>query len=325
MTLAVDLFRSLVQKYDPNATLMFDPKADPFGRSNPGLTELARLYDEIEQQDLMRNIIEMELFGYTIIDPDKVGPPEFIDRLREAILEAARRRLGERPDPGTGFKDPELAAQSSIGLGSALDNLLFEDAVFQEAVMNPAALTIASYLLGYSCVLDNTTAFMKATTASTSTGGFHTDEQVPSPFPPYAQFLNVTWALSDYTFDDGATLVVPGSHKLARAPGTGEEGSERAVPLEAPRGSLLIWHGHTWHSGDNPRKNPGLRFNLICGYKRSYLRTSQAMRSQASQEALDRNPPRFATLMGDWLDYERELRPGAKKDSAYSAAARRWY
>src|ERR1700730_18161647 len=59
---------------------------------------------------LQENIVDVETVAYTVLPPGKVGTPEFIDRLREAILKVTERRRGRRPDllhgenPGvTGF------------------------------------------------------------------------------------------------------------------------------------------------------------------------------------------------------------------------------
>jgi ectoine hydroxylase-related dioxygenase (phytanoyl-CoA dioxygenase family) len=35
-----------------------------------------------------------------------------------------------------------------------------------------------------------------------------------------------------------------------------------AVAVEAPAGSLIVFHGNTWH-GALPRRRPGYRFTLI--------------------------------------------------------------
>ena len=34
-----------------------------------------------------------------------------------------------------------------------------------------------------------------------------------------------------------------------------------AIPAEAPKGSVIVWHGATWH-GAFPRKDKGLRLGL---------------------------------------------------------------
>ena len=39
------------------------------------------------------------------------------------------------------------------------------------------------------------------------------------------------------------------------------DGVEDAVPVEAAAGSLIVWHGNTWH-GAYPKETDGLRMNV---------------------------------------------------------------
>jgi ectoine hydroxylase-related dioxygenase (phytanoyl-CoA dioxygenase family) len=127
--------------------------------------------------------------------------------------------------------------------------------------------------------------------------GLHSDNVAfPEPFTPYAHACNVTWLLSDYTKDAGALALVPGSHKMCRHPRRGE-GVEDAVAIEAPTGSLVVWHGNTWH-GSYPRTVPGLRTGIAYGYTREYVVPHEPYYERVTKASLDRWPPRFATLMG---------------------------
>ena len=47
------------------------------------------------------------------------------------------------------------------------------------------------------------------------------------------------------------------------------EAVELAVPVEAPAGSLIVFHGATWH-GAFPRMTPGMRLS-IANYFRHYM------------------------------------------------------
>ena len=118
----------------------------------------------------------------------------------------------------------------------------------------------------------------------------------PPPFPLYAQYANATWLLSDYSEEGGSLCFVPGSHLLCRQPGPGE-GLDRIVAVEAPMGSLVLWHGNTWH-GAYRRQAKGLRMAIAFLYARRFLLTREPYREDVTKEQLDRNPPRFATLMG---------------------------
>jgi ectoine hydroxylase-related dioxygenase (phytanoyl-CoA dioxygenase family) len=93
--------------------------------------------------------------------------------------------------------------------------------------------------------------------------GLHADWGGPVP-PAGYQVCNSIWLLDDFTAANGATRVVPGSHRLgvtarealpnpATAPYPGE------VLLIAPAGTVVVFNSHLWHGGtlnrtDKPRR-----------------------------------------------------------------------
>lgn len=215
----------------------------------------------------------------------------FTDRLRDAVVRVAERRSGMAIDVAATTD----AAFATGGFGHQVFYLLFEDPVFQEAVMNPTALALATYLLGESCILSNCLAGLKG--PGHDDLRLHSDNvMIPAPFPPYAQVCNATWALTDYGAGSGQLHYVPGSHRLGRHPLRGE-GLDQLVPVEAEAGSIIFWHGGTWH-GAAARTLPGLRINLIVAMLRAYLRPQELYREHVTPELLASNPPRFATLVG---------------------------
>jgi hypothetical protein len=272
---------------------------DPSGFSNRAATTAADFatshWDELRRLDLVEHIAELEANGLTVVPPEKVAPPGFVKRLRDTVVEVAERRTGERIDV-----DGTTEAVFAGGFGRQMFYLLFEDDVFQEAVMNPTALALATYLLGESCILSNTLAGLKGPGGSDLP--LHCDNvMIPAPFPPYAQVGNVTWALTDYGPGSGQLQYVPGSHRFGRHPAPGE-GMDSLVPVHAEAGSIVFWHGNTWHAAA-ARTDPGLRINLIVAMMRPYLRPQEAYKEHVTPEVLANNPPRFAQLVGANLNY----------------------
>jgi ectoine hydroxylase-related dioxygenase (phytanoyl-CoA dioxygenase family) len=85
--------------------------------------------------------------------------------------------------------------------------------------------------------------------------GLHTDDVPRAPSAPYVVFTTL-WMLDDFTAQNGATRVVPGSHLITRP-----ISKSLAQPLAhhpdeyiavGRAGSVLMLNGHLWHSG---RKN----------------------------------------------------------------------
>lgn len=97
-------------------------------------------------------------------------------------------------------------------------------------------------------------------------GGGPFGEPAPSTTaisPPMV--LNFMWMISDFTVENGATRVVPGSHLSGVQP-TGEPRSDEVQP-EGTAGSAIVWDGRMWHgSGINTSTGPRLGLTtFFCG------------------------------------------------------------
>jgi ectoine hydroxylase-related dioxygenase (phytanoyl-CoA dioxygenase family) len=80
--------------------------------------------------------------------------------------------------------------------------------------------------------------------------------------------VQIMVAVTDFTADNGGTMVVPGSHRWGddRGPRVDE-----AVPTEMAAGSALIWVGGTFHGGGtntSDRNRIGLTIGLDLGFLR---------------------------------------------------------
>jgi ectoine hydroxylase-related dioxygenase (phytanoyl-CoA dioxygenase family) len=64
---------------------------------------------------------------------------------------------------------------------------------------------------------------------------------------------NSIWLLDDFTADNGATRVVPGSHLSGKRPGDVMPDVRGAHPDEvlllAPAGTVVVFNSHLWHGG----------------------------------------------------------------------------
>ncbi len=74
---------------------------------------------------------------------------------------------------------------------------------------------------------------------------------------------NSIWLLDDFTESNGATRVVPGSHRSGKMPGevmaSATDPHPDEVKIIAPAGTVVIFNSHTWHGGtrnetDKPRR-----------------------------------------------------------------------
>lgn len=109
---------------------------------------------------------------------------------------------------------------------------------------HPAALTLVKSVIGWPALLGNISANI------TGPGGgemvVHADQLfIPEPWPAEPQGVNVAWCIDEFRADNGATCVVPGSHRLHRNP-TPEDAVE-AIPIEAPAGTMAVFESRVWH------------------------------------------------------------------------------
>ena len=283
---------------------------------------LGSLRDEISDLGLQRHIEELESHGYTVIPPEIASPNGLGERMLEACLDIAERRTGERPDLELGRSKSQIDSP----VGDTMKSLLLEDPVFEESLMNPALLVLATYLCGYDVVLSSLTSFLKG--PSDTAFRLHTDTRLPSPLPTQALLCKCIYPLTDFNQDNGSTVLVPGSHKWCRNPVAsetliGEGGNDQAVAVEAEAGSLIVFHGNTWHGAYN-RTAPGLRVSVHLLMVRSLLRATEDFVGRIPQEVLDRNRPRFAILtqqgvVPGYIDKEDERAKVARAQRFVSA------
>jgi ectoine hydroxylase-related dioxygenase (phytanoyl-CoA dioxygenase family) len=100
----------------------------------------------------------------------------------------------------------------------------------------------------------------------------HIDTPVPEPIPPWIIKANTIWLLDAFTSNNGATEVVPGSHKSGKKPPPEILDMEQPiVKLTAPAGSVIITHGALWHRGGE-NSSTGIRRVLLGSFAASFAR-----------------------------------------------------
>ena len=247
----------------------------------------SRLHEEISRLGLKAHIADLETNGYAVLEPGKAKPLAFFDRLRETILRLAKIDASADLGPAS-------------GLGKTLFHLLPQDPIFEEALMAPAPLALVTYLLGYRAKLSQSTGLIKDRGAGAL--ALHADHsnKLPSPWPRMAQYCNVTWVTTDYTRENGAVCVWPGSHRFSRPVPPDlvmAHDHDEVKVLELPKGSVIVWHGSLWH-GAVPRTADGERVTLVLPHVREHIQAQELYWATTTPAMIARNPARFATLMG---------------------------
>lgn len=160
------------------------------------------------------------------------------------------------------FTGSEFAGEKNKRFGALLAKL----PMTREMVVHPLAEGVARQVLGLSCAriqLNFTNVLhlgpgQEAQIMHRDTGFY----PIQNPCPPL--LLATIWAVDDFTCDNGATCLVPGSHRW-------EDGRkprpEEIVQAEMPAGSLLMYIGAVLHGGganrtDTPRTGVALHYSL---------------------------------------------------------------
>jgi ectoine hydroxylase-related dioxygenase (phytanoyl-CoA dioxygenase family) len=94
---------------------------------------------------------------------------------------------------------------------------------------------------------------------------------MPSPHPEL--LLSSMTALSDFTIENGATMVVPDSDQGSTAPTS--EGGDAVVHAVMPAGSTVIYLGSTLHAAGSNTTADQWRIGLHLSYTLGWLRTEE--------------------------------------------------
>jgi ectoine hydroxylase-related dioxygenase (phytanoyl-CoA dioxygenase family) len=173
-------------------------------------------------------------------------PPDLLSGLRTRILELFEEE-GDRA--GSEFRTEAHARR--------LANLVDKGEVFRRAVALPPVLEYVRHVLGPDIKLSSLNA--RSADPGTDVGQpLHVDMAAVPDERGY-WVCNTIWVLDDFTADNGATRMVPGSHRWGTRPQDVLEDPYTTHPdevlLVAPAGSLAVMNAHMWHGGTANRSS----------------------------------------------------------------------
>ena len=115
------------------------------------------------------------------------------------------------------------------------------------------------------------------------------------PFPNgYEVQCNTIWAMTDFTEENGATRVIPGSHRYEDKRRFTIEDTE---PAEMEKGSVLFYTGSLYHGG-GPNRSDATRCGLNITYARAWLRQEENQYLSVPREIARELPRSLQKLMG---------------------------
>jgi hypothetical protein len=132
-----------------------------------------------------------------------------------------------------------------------LANLVDKGAIFQRAIVFPELLAGVRHVLGADCKLSSLNA-RAADPHSPAGQPLHVDMGAIPDERGY-WVCNTVWMLDDFTTENGATRMVPGSHRWKQRPQDVLADPLAPHPdeilLTGPAGSIAIMNAHLWHGG----------------------------------------------------------------------------
>lgn len=127
----------------------------------------------------------------------------------------------------------------------------------------------------------------------------HRDEDVYGPVLDFSSdapeyVLGVIVAGSEFTPENGATRIAPGSHRWERER---EATDEELEPAAMTRGSAVLYYGRTIHAAGRNTTETG-RTAYIFGYSVGWLRQEENLLIECPREYAERLPERAQQLLG---------------------------
>jgi ectoine hydroxylase-related dioxygenase (phytanoyl-CoA dioxygenase family) len=215
--------------------------------------------------------------GYVVIE-DAVGPT-----VLAAARDALDRLLAATPHGRNDFEGFDTRrVYGLLAKTRALDPL-----VLHPVVLEVCDRLLQDYLLSAAVAIE----IGPGETAQTI---HHDDAVYPLPRPHPEVLVSTMWAFDDFVPENGATVVLPGSHRWDSV--AIPEGTE-AGSIEMPAGSVAIYLGALLHGG-GANTTAHTRLGLTIEYVAAWLRQQENMVLVVPPDLAASVPERVQQLLG---------------------------
>jgi len=216
-----------------------------------------------------------------------------IDSAWLAALRAAFERITAVEGENAGKEVNQMAGVRRLA------DLVNKGEVFDRIYTHPLVLAAARHVIGRPFKLHSINGHDPL--PGHGQQALHPDWGNPRPDPNVFSVMNSLWILDDFSADNGATRLVPGSHRWLGHPR--DQLSDLLAPhpqeiyVSAPAGSVLVFNSHAWH-GSTTNHSQRMRRVYHCAFiareypqqtdQRQFLRPETAARlSPAARYILD--------------------------------------
>ena len=289
---------------------------------------------------------DLDRWGYCLLaealDVDQVAALR--TRLEEQALAERQAGIGYfdgAPDQNWGsFRDAQgrLRADAfgaDAGVNQRVWMLVNKGQVFVDLLAHAPARDLVGHLLGEHYLLSSYTAnianpggvamklhtdqwWMPAPTRRERKplpiGSIRRDRFDDGPGEPamitVAACCNIMWMLDDFTEENGATRIVPGSHLKGRQPDHVRDEGVPTVAAVGPAGSAMVFDGRLWH-GTGANTGNSRRMGLLTTFCGPQLRPQENFTVGTRPEVLAAASPDLLALLGFrvWSGYGRTGNP----------------
>jgi ectoine hydroxylase-related dioxygenase (phytanoyl-CoA dioxygenase family) len=210
---------------------------------------------------------------------------------------AARTRLFEQAEAEREMGIAELdsaADPSQVGPNQRVRNLINKGEIFRRFAVNPKALEMVRFLLGPHALLSSYSANIAGKDGVRMF--MHTDQFYAGSMP-FAVGSAVVWMLDDFTAQNGATVVVPGSHRWTSMTDVDQAAVASPIPATGPAGAILMMDGRTLHAtGSNTTDRP--RPGLITYWAKPFIRQEENFALSLAPQVMQKCSRELLALLG---------------------------
>ena len=223
--------------------------------------------------------------------------------LTEDMVQAINKKidsllLAEGENAGSELYDSKFIRHSKEQGADRLADLVNKGAIFDMFYNHPRVLAAIEAVLGSAFKLSSLN--YRAAQPGKGLQNLHVDWKNTVVGENY-KVCNTIWLLDDFTPLNGATRIVPGTHKNGLLPNEGMKDPALPHPdeilIEAPAGSVFVFNSHVWHGGTTNRTAKPRRciHSYFCALdqpqqidQRKYITAETKDRlSKSAQEILD--------------------------------------
>lgn len=220
----------------------------------------------------------LDTHGYLML-PDVVDP-EWLGEIRD--------RLQERLEKEGAAAGHEVSRQFDVNM---LANLLNKGEMFERMVRAPQVLAAAHHVLGDMKVNSLNYRLVQPGRGQQE---LHSDCDFRVREDGTYRICNSMWLVDDFTADNGATRVVPGTHRSGKLPIEVVEDPMANHPDEqivtGKAGSVMIFNSHLWHGGSLNRSD-GSRGGMTLSFTRRDERQQTNQAEHIRKQVWDRLSP----------------------------------